>query len=491
MSLVEVIVAIVLLTIISLVVVRLVIQTGASSSQSRYRVEATNVAEQEIESLQNLSNFGNIASGQQTLPSVTVAENGGTHNQVFTVSAIYTLQNDSSGTGTSLCSLANGTDVPPEIWNVLVNVSWGAGETVTEGTYLAPEAAGSIPATSGELAVPVTTPNSSGLPVPYTASPGVPISVVGIWNGSGSQPSVPSNEVIAATGGTGDTGCAVFQNLDPTTGFQYTVSVGTGGTTYTGGVTLQELPGIVNGSSATVGAFSEGPINLSYGTATLANPIEIAPGVNVPVNFVTQTSASCNAACAALAPSAADLAVTVQAVPQLTGANNTFAFDTAATPQQIGSMTLFPQTDYFCWAGDTPDSAPTYPIGVTAVYPGDAPTACDTTLSPSATLPVYPVVLNASYPLLSHPTATATEVLAPSHTIVLNPVLGVVSPGLSSSGLPLGEYQLGYELGASSNTLVSKWIWVTPLGVYSSATVFSGAPTGTPTSPGTAIAVAL
>jgi hypothetical protein len=228
---------------------------------------------------------------------------------------------------------------------------------------------------------------------------------------------------------------------------------------------------------------------LSYGTATLASPIVVDPGVNVPVNFVTTCSP---AACTGI-QAAADLPVTVSATPQLTGANNAFPFDTFAAPQQISSMTLFPETDYFCWAGDTPDSAPTYVIGTTAVYPGDTSLSCDTTSSPSATLPVYPVVLNATYPLLSpRPTATATEVLAPGHTIALNFVPGVVSPESTSTGLPLGQYQLGYELGASSNTLISQWIWVTPTGIYSStSTAYSTGPTGTSTALLTPIAAAL
>jgi Tfp pilus assembly protein PilV len=493
-SLVEVIVAVVLLTIVSLVVVRLVIQTGASSSQSRYRVEATNVAEQEIESLQNLSSFGNLSAGQQALPPVTVTENGGNHSQIFNITATYALQDDVADGGNSACTNAQGSTIPPSIWNVTVNVSWGGtGESVTEGTYLAPEAGGSIPETSGELVVPI----ENSLLGPYATS--VPVSVIGVWAGSGTEPTVPGNETISPpTASTGTSGCAVFQGLDPAAGFQYEVSIGTqGGPTYTGAVTQQEVPGVVDGSTATKAAFSEGPYFLTYGTATVATQIIMSPGVQVPVSFVTQTSSSCNTTCAANALAAADLPVTVEATPQLTGANNTAVFDTSTAPTQITSMTLFPLNDYECWAGDTPDSNPAYAIGSgPPVYPGLAAQSCDTTTSPSATLAVYPVVIKATYvPAAPVPTVTATEVLAPNHTIALNPFPGTpVSPATSSSGLPLGAYQLGYEVGASANTVISEWIWVTPTGVYSSILPPPAAgPTGmgTPASPGTAIAVTL
>jgi Tfp pilus assembly protein PilV len=489
-TLIEVLVAVVLLVIVGLSVTRFVIQTGASSSQSRLRLEATNVAETEIESLQGMSTFGNIPSGQQNLPAVTVAENGGTHNQTFHVTATYTLQADVTDGGNSVCTLASGAAVPPEIWNVIVAVSWkngggAVGGTVTEGTYLAPEAGGAIPATSGELAVPVE--NSLG--AAYTTS--VPISVVGTWAGSGSAPTVPSTEETSAEGNTGNTGCAVFPGLDPATGWQYEVCIGStttcpATTAYTGAVTEQELPGVINASTATVSAFSEGPVNLTYGSVTLASPIEVDPGVSVPVSFVTQCSTS---NCPTDPTPAADLPVTVEA-SQLTGANNAFSFDTYASPQQITAVTLFPQSDYECWAGDTPDSAPTYEVGITAIYPSVTPTSCDTMVSsPSANLPVYPVYLKATFSG-SAPTPTATEYLGSHETIALNAITPASTGGISSTGLPLGEYQLGYKVGSGSNTLISEWIFVTPTGVYTSTTGVS-VPTGVETAPGTSITVPL
>jgi hypothetical protein len=508
-SLIEVIVAVVLLAIISIPVARFVVQTGTSASQSRLRVEATNVAETEIESLQNLASFGNILSGQQTLAPVTVAQNGGTHAETFYATATYTLQPDSGDTGDSVCALADGSPLPPEIWNVIVTVDWknsgGVVEgSVTEGTFLAPEAGGAIPATSGELAVPVVS-DVSGTPTPYTAT-AVPISVVGSWIGPGSQPTIPSTEVVAATGNTGNTGCAVFPNLDPATGWQYEVCVGTTATcpvpaasAYTSLVTSQELPGIVNGAFATVPAFSEGPINLSFGTATVPTAISVDPGVNFAVSFVTQcpgpvgTNGTClyNLSAAgggSTAPAAAiDLPVTVYESPQLTGANNTFSFDTQAVPRQITSITLYPGNGYNCWAGDTPDSAPTYPD-----YSGLSATSCNTA-TPSASLPVYPVVIAATYSgsgFTSVPTVTATEYLGPNETIALNALSPAKSTGVSATGLPLGQYQLGYET-TGSNNLINEWIWVTPSGVYHSTAAYTSGPSGTPASPGTAISVTL
>jgi hypothetical protein len=495
-------VAVVLLAVISLPVARFIIQTGSSASQSRLRVEATNVAETEIESMQNLASFGNILSGQQTLAPVTVAENGGTKSQVFNVTANYSLQTDSGDTGDSVCTLDDGESLPPEIWNVTVTVSWknssGVVEgSVTEGTFLAPEAGGSIPATSGELAVPVVDGNND----PYTAT-AVPISVVGTYVGPSPQPSIPLGEMVTASGNTGSTGCAVFPNLDPAAGWEYTVCIGTTSTcpaasAYLGVVTRQEQPGIVNGSSATAPAFSEGPIPLTFGTVTVAANITVDPGVSVQVSFVTQCPgpASTNGTCLNLVggtvpAAAANLPVSVSS-KYITGANNTFSFDTHAVPEQITSVTLYPETDYTCWAGDTPDSSPTYSPAGSPIYSGASPTPCATNVSsPSAALPVYPVALKATFSG-SAPTPTATEYLGPNETIALNALSGAPN-SYSYTGLPLGEYQLGYEAsGSSSNTPISDWIWVTPSGVYSSSSAFTSGPSGTLASPGAAISVTL
>lgn len=487
LTLIEVIVAVVLLTIVSLPVAELVIETGASSSQSRFRVEATNIAEQEIEKLQNLASFGNIPSGEQTLPSVTVAENGGVHSQTFQVTADYTLQADTTDGGTSVCTLASGTAIPPEIWDVTVTVGWatqgGASEgSVTEGTYLAPEAGGAIPATAGELAVPVYSGTTNQ---PYTAA-SVPIVVQGTWVGSGTAPSVPATETVGpVSGSTGSTGCAVFPNLDPATGWSYSVTVETSSdTAFTGVVTTQDLPGIVNTSSTTLPNFSESNINLKYGTATLASTIYVDAGVSVPVTFTTQCSA-----CASLPPAAADLPLTVQANPQLTGPNNTAVFDTSAAPQEINSVTLYPYSDYVCWAGDTPDSAPSYTIGSTPVYPSDSATGCDAEVTlPTINVPVYAVVLKATY-TGSQPTILAKQYLAPQETITLNALTGSSSPGTTSTGIPLGQYQLYYRVGSGTPTAISQWIWVTPTGIYSAGSAYTGAPTGTATALGTAISI--
>ncbi len=248
---------------------------------------------------------------------------------------------------------------------------------------------------------------------------------------------------------------------------------------------------------ATTPAFSEGPINLSFGTATVASPISVDPGVSVAVSYVTQcagpasTTGTCLNLVGGTVPAAApDMPITVESA-HLTGANNTFPFDTYTAPQQITSVMLYPGSDYECWAGDTPDSAPTYTISGTPIYAGVTPTSCNTTVSsPSAALPVYPVVIKGTYTGLVA-TPTATEYLGPNETIVLNPLTGG-SGSKSYTGLPLGEYELGYKTTAGSGFLTPpEWIWVTPSGVYYSTSAQTSGPTGTLAGPGNAISVTL
>ena len=269
----------------------------------------------------------------------------------------------------------------------------------------------------------------------YTAS-AVPISVVGTWAGSGSQPSVPLGECQRERQHRQH---RLRRLPEPRSRHRLAVRglhrhhEHVPGACHERLHDRRDIAGTtrnVNGASATTPAFSEGPINLSFGTATVANPINVDPGVSVAVSYSTvcagpsSTTGTCLNLVGGTAPAAApDLPVTVESA-QLTGANNTFPFDTYGSPTQITSVTLYPNNDYECWAGDTPDSAPTYTISGTAIYTGVTPTSCDTTVtSPSASLPVYPVVIKGTYSG-SVPTPTATEYLGPNETVVLNALAG-------------------------------------------------------------------
>jgi hypothetical protein len=204
------------------------------------------------------------------------------------------------------------------------------------------------------------------------------------------------------------------------------------------------------------------------------------------VSFFTQgfdTGCSMTPLPATCIPYAADLPVTVQESPNLTGANNTQVYDPASVGQsaQIGSLQLYPYNNYFAWAGDTSDAQPSL-YGVTAVGV-DA-----TQSSPSLALPVYPLVVKTTG-ITSGYTLQATENLTPQHTISLSDL----TSGVSSTGVPLGQYQLtasGHTVTCGGSTSAC-WVWVTNNGVLPEATASSSStpPTTGLTAPGAPITV--
>lgn len=461
MSLVEVVVAITLLAAIITPITRLVISTGSSINQSRVRVEAIDLANQDLENIQNEAYFGAIDSSTNE-SDITVAENGGPTLQAFDVTTRYSSETVS---GQSTCQLTGGALGSPEIWAVTASVDWPGddGHPVVLTSYIAPEQAGVLPEAAGELAVPVDSAAQNG--TPYTASP-VAVTVSGTWTGPGTAPTIPGNEVIFATGDTGSTGCATFDNLDAQAGWTYEIYIGVGNVTtstvsnQTDVVTSQDLPAIVNGTVATLTSPpNEIAPSLKLGSPTIAAPFYVDPGAGVSVSFATEqctTPTACVDVTATCAP-AANLAVTAQAIPQLTGTNNALAFDTASAPQNITSVTFFPYNDYSLWAGDTVDSAPRYAPGGVPIYPNSQLIQVDATQpGPLAiTLPVYEVELSVT---TGSPSVTATEVNGPDESFALSSFTGQVS----KTGLQLGQY----SLVDPGHTVSPAYIWVTPAAIY-------------------------
>jgi prepilin-type N-terminal cleavage/methylation domain-containing protein len=488
LTLIEVIVAVALLAIIITPIARLVIQTGGSTNDDRLRVEATNVAITQLEKLQNLARFGDVNSSTttQNLGTVSVDEAcdppAPCTVDTFSVTASWHLQPDSPTAGATLCTDTSGTPAPPQIYRVSVTVTWPVNtspkDSVKESTFIAPEAGGSIPETSGELAVPI----DNDLGQPFTAV-AVPVTVTGSWAGGGTADPVPSGEYISEsetdTSDTGGgSGCAIFPQLDPDPGYQYTVTIENPDTsTFTGAVTYTDYSGVVNGITATAGPYViASAVTLRYGSVVVTPAIDMDLGTTTQVSFFTQGYSS---GAGEISP-AADLPLTVQEVPELTGPNNTFSFDglnVGTTGVSISSIQLYPYSAYLCWSGDTLDSAPTYYTG------GPAPVGVDATMaSPSLSLPVYPIVIKPTG-VTSGYTFIATENLSPQHAINLNALTTGATPE-SSSGIPLGQYKLTTSTGAAVSPA---WFWVTPSGVYQEAAgtgPASTVPTGTPTATG-------
>jgi Tfp pilus assembly protein PilV len=447
MTLIEAVVAIALLGIIVAPIANLVIETGQSVNQSRLRLEAYNLATKTLESVENTANFGVLNYTKNTV-SVTVGENGGNITQPFAVTTAYDLQ---TAGGQSLCTAA-GAAVPAQIWKITVQVGWPGDNQAPaeEVTYIAPDQAGAIPATAGEMVVPVET--AASIPALFTTQ-SVPVTVVGTYGGLPPTPVVPGTEFTEETVTTGNTGCAVFSNLDPGANWVYTVYLGTynaGATppdSFDAGapfqITPQDLPGLVNGGSRTVTAPPQesGP-TLVVGSPVLAGAFQVDPGTSVSVTWSTHGFP--------LIPAASGLPITA-ASSSLTA--NSFTFDTQGATT-INSISLYPYSNYTLYAGDTADSNPNFTVGVTGVYPtAQPPVGVNATVAVSpVTLTAYPVVLTTAQAL------TATEAHSPSETVNLNPLL----LGVSSTGLPLGQYTLSTGAGPTN------WpdIWVTPTGVY-------------------------
>lgn len=476
MTLIEVVVAVALLAVVITPAARLVIATGLAANQDRIRVEAVNVVTDDLENVQNQANFGVIDPGT-TIKIQTLIENGSAPQtvQTFTVTTTYTLQ---TASGQSICTLAGGGAAPPQIWEVTASADWtgDGGSPAQQTTLIAPEQAGAIPQTAGELAVPVDTSAENG--TLYTAAP-VPITVSGTWTGAGPAPVVPGNQVIFAAGNTGKTGCAVFGHLDADAGWTYTVYLGIGneatGTVanQTAVVTSQELPGLVNGSVVSMTAPCSGagsPVvpceaapALVSGSPIVAAPFYVDPGATVTVAYITEkctTPGSCIDVSAA-SPPAAYLPVTAQAVPQLTGTNNTFSFNTSATPLTISTAQLFPYSNYLLWAGDAVDSAPGYAPGGVSAYPGTAAKSLDATQPAplSVTLNAYTVVLSV---LSGTPAMMAVPVNASTPESYALSAFGALVVNKSSTGLPLGEY----HFVVTGHSVTPAYVWVTPTKIY-------------------------
>lgn len=485
LTIVEVVVAIALLGAIVAPMIRIVLSTGSAADQDRLRVEAVNLATQDIENYEN-SSFFNVFSTQTQTVTYNLQENGGKTSEKFTVKTRFRAIDEN---GSSVC--ASGTN-SPQIWDVIATVSWtGDGTPVRQSTYVAPEQAGAVPTNGGTLAIPIDTSDLSN--TPYTGD--VHFTVIGTWTGGGS-PQTSKGDTSYATGDT-DSGCAVVNGLYAVAGWQYQVYVGIGNgpsslpSNQTDVVLSNDLPDIVDGSLATSRQIPQvtTPVSLTVGsTTTVQPPIYVAPATPAAgVTFRTErckTVTSCTDVTSTVPPPPV-LPVTASASEMPANA----VFDTAGNGA-ISSISLWPYVDYGIWAGDTNDSSPGDTVGGTPVYSGDAPVAYDAAISPPPSmppLPVYPVVLSTAAPPAGE-ALSAQEVTTPGESIPLYAYSGTTS----STGLPLGQYRLVATAGLP--VVSPQYIWVTPTGTWTSPTQMTSpsvANGDTFTAAGTAIPVVL
>jgi Tfp pilus assembly protein PilV len=240
-SLVEVVIACVLLGILSAAVLSIVMQTQAAGVNNRNRVAAANLAAREIDIVRaefSRSDAAPLAiANAGTVTNARPLEGGVTGRPLVVDGTSYTVRTSAqwniTGSGQSACD--GGSLVIYPTLGVTVTVTWpnmGSIKPVVSSAALAPEKGTGIPSTDSFVAIRIT--DSAGEP-----NPGRAVSVTG--GGS------------TRNGTTDAQGCAVLQ-VSPASGL---------GTDYTARVTdagYVDISGAANTSKA-VGKVAQGQLN--------------------------------------------------------------------------------------------------------------------------------------------------------------------------------------------------------------------------------------
>ncbi|MBX9245857.1 prepilin-type N-terminal cleavage/methylation domain-containing protein [Actinotalea ferrariae] len=212
-TLIEVVIAAVLLGILASAVLGIVVQAQSAQVGNRARVAAANLAAREIDMVRE--EFVSSSTAPLALAAAGVVTNphklpGGTTGQPLVVDGKpYTVVRSAAwnitGTGQSACE--GGSLVAHPTLTITVTVTWpnmGTIKPVTSSTVLAPQKGTGIPTTAGFVAV--TVKDSTGAPNPGRA--------VRVANGSDIR-----------SGLTDASGCAVIQVAPAAAGTEYTVSL--------------------------------------------------------------------------------------------------------------------------------------------------------------------------------------------------------------------------------------------------------------------------
>ncbi|MGC9961499.1 MAG: hypothetical protein ABSE47_06300 [Acidimicrobiales bacterium] len=469
-----------LLVAVTIIIVVLLSGTAAidfaltDSNTQRLNVEATNLAVAQEEQAQQLAATLGIG---QTTKTITI------NTTTFTIVTNVSDLDQNGATLVTVCT-SSGTSISQQIWQVTVTVTWpkmNGAQPITQSTEVSPGQDNALDLSNGEIAVSVTGTNFLPLTTPmnFTVTPNY------ISNPS-SPPAYPTptgeTDPAGATFNTGNDGCGVVTGLSTSPLWNYIV-------------TLTGNPGWVSSSelsdSNVVGGVTQDPtetLTTLPGQVTRVNPaFQMAQGITTtftltPVDFTCAggnpngatgsgppSPAGCNPA--AGPPPVATLPVTV-GNSSLANSQYTFGNDSTA----ITSELLYPYGQYDVWSGDMSQSNPGATVtGLGSfLYPGagstdDSPTPVVLTFGGSGTtaivsVPTYDLAIKITS-ACSTPGLDATEQAGSSIIYPLNAATG----GVSSSGMPLGEYKL---TSACSTFSVSggAYIWITPTGLYQSTT---------------------
>ena len=362
-SLIEVVIACVLLGILSAAVLSIVLQTQASGVNNRNRVAAANLASREIDLVRaefresDAAPLAIAAAGTRTNSNPLT---GGVAGQPLVVDGTpYTVRMSAqwniTGSGQSACD--GGSLVIYPTLGITVTVTWpdmGNTQPVVSSAALAPTKGTGIPSTDSFVAIRIT--DSAGAP-----NPGRGVAVTG--GGS------------TKTGTTDTQGCAVVQ-VSPATGL---------GTDYTARVTdsgYVDISGTAN-TSKSVGKVSQGQLNNNV-------LFQIDQAATASIRLVDESGALLDAS------AAAGVQITLVA-SESSGTSNTRSV-TSTGP--VTAVTGLWPTTYGAYYGATP------PAGGLAT----------TKATPGGTVTLDVVFAAARLRLSGLPAGTATVYAAPNGT---------------------------------------------------------------------------
>ena len=446
-TLIELLVAIVVILIILIPTAIFIVQAQKAVSAEHLRAEAINVATRQLETLQLEAAQGTLPTGSSTV-TYPVAE-AGSRVTKFKVKTSWTVI--TQGTNQSLC--ASNADVAQQIWFVTAVVTWpkmDGNSPVVQTTEIAPAQAGAVQQFAGEVAVRLTVDGTN----PFLADP-VHATITAHWQGSGADPAAPSGTFKTETGSTASTsttisdGCIVFQDIDAYSdangSYNYTIS----------------FAGNTGPPSLAAGG-EQADINPPGGALTVAIP-PLTPGIPHPVTVTMNTgtpltvgyyngSGSCKTAPgSALSPPLPSNGVPLSVGNSFLAPNNPAVFFGSAP---IPSLLLFPWSGVTSlWTGDQAYSASAGSCPVNA-----------TGGNPSVYLPVYPLNIKVTGPAS---TLTAKEVAGGGYAMTLNFNSG---SGKWETSMPLGEYGL-YHDGSATLNVSPNYVWVTAAGVCTDTSI--------------------
>lgn len=458
MSLIELIVAVIVIGIVMLSGSIGIDYALSSSNAQRIRVEATSLAVTNMERDEQLA--GTLGIGTTTK---TMVINSTTFSVATTVSVL-----DQNGSQlTTVCTTSGASD-SQQIFQVSVNVTWphmNGTPPILQSTEVAPGQANALDLSNGEIAVPVVGVTSQPLTTPlnFTVTPQ--------YIGTGSAPAYPTPTGETNPSGTvfntGTQGCGVVTGLSTSPQWNYVVTL----VSNSNWVSSNELSDSnVNGSA------TEDPtqtLSALAGQVSRVNPaFQMAQGVSTTFTFqpVTYACAGGNPApsCySATGPAPASPMPLTVANSSLT--NGQYTFDTPSSTEL-----LYPYSSYDLWSGDMAQSNPgATNVGLgTPLYPGttsETPGPVVLTLTGSSTatakIPTYGLSIQITS-ACAGASLVATEQSGQDIAYTLNPPAG----GISASGMPLGQFHLSISGSACSLTSAKGlYLWITPQGIYQSA----------------------